>query len=308
MIYVKLQGRIGNQLFMYAMARHMQMERGKAEEIVIDDSLVKQLNWIDSLEDYELKNVSFVSDGSLNTWKEFALQKLCHAFYYKKVRPLDFWPKYHKEKKLKSFFAKCGYVACENGYMNIDVPKTKNVVLNGYFQSERYFLKNKDIIRDDLSLDKAEELRNYPGIDQLETRNSVCISIKIEHNVGSSIYDVCGRKYWEDAIQYIIEHVDNPLFFICSDNVEYVKSHLIDCEKYDVVCQDKTAPVHISLAAMSKCKHFIIGNTTFGWWAQYLCENDNKIVIAPDKWMLVDMPIDIYDDAWTLLPGRNEEE
>lgn len=115
------------------------------------------------------------------------------------------------------------------------------------------------------------------------------------------MYDVCSMKYWEEAIQYIIKNVDNPLFFICSDNVDYVLEHLIDASKYDYVVQDKSKPVYVSLAAMSECKNFIIGNTTFGWWAQYLSKADNKIVVAPSKWMSVDMPIDLYEDGWHLI-------
>ena len=83
--------------------------------------------------------------------------------------------------------------------------------------------------------------------------------------------------------------------------MEYVKEHLIDCSKYDVIEQDKESPVHISLAVMSKCKHFVIGNTSFGWWAQYLSENENKIVVAPSKWMKIEMPIDIYQDDWEII-------
>ena len=60
-------------------------------------------------------------------------------------------------------------------------------------------------------------------------------------------------------------------------------------------------PVHTSLAAMALCKHFIIGNTSFGWWAQYMSKNKNKIVIAPSKWMRIDMPIDIYQDNWMII-------
>ena len=52
---------------------------------------------------------------------------------------------------------------------------------------------------------------------------------------------------------------------------------------------------------MGECKHFIIGNTTFGWWAQYLSDYNKKIVVAPSKWMKIDMPIDIYQKDWHLV-------
>jgi len=83
--------------------------------------------------------------------------------------------------------------------------------------------------------------------------------------------------------------------------VEYVKENLIDCEKYDAVYQQSDYPVHVSLTVMSMCKHFVIGNTTFGWWAQYLSDYENKIVVAPSRWFGIDMPCDIYQDNWHLI-------
>ena len=144
-------------------------------------------------------------------------------------------------------------------------------------------------------------VEQYTGINEIRKRNSVCISVKVEHNVGSSLYSVCDIEYWKQAISYITENVDNPLFFICSDNVEYVINNLIDTSKFQYIVQDKEMPVHISLSVMAECKHFIIGNTTYGWWAQYLSSNKNKIVVAPSRWMAVDMPIDIYQDEWHLI-------
>ena len=179
--------------------------------------------------------------------------------------------------------------------------KRKNIIIHGYFQSEKYFKNISADIKNEFSLENNQQLSLYPNIDKIRKRNTVCISIKVEHNVGNEMYDVCTKKYWEDAIKYMIDNVDDPLFFICSDNVEYVKNNLIDCEKYDVVCQAKNYPSPVALAAMAQSKHFIIGNTTFGWWAQYLSKNSNKIVVAPKKWMNCEMPIDIYQDNWVLM-------
>ena len=84
-------------------------------------------------------------------------------------------------------------------------------------------------------------------------------------------------------------------------NFSYALENLIDTSRFDYVVQDSSMPVHVSLAAMAECKHFVIGNTTFGWWAQYLSENEDRIVVAPSKWMAIDMPIDIYQDGWKLI-------
>lgn len=296
MIYVVLRGRIGNQLFIYAYANALR--ENKNEMVIIDDSAVLKEKWIDSLENYNLPNVKFVHKKKLLSpfLKQFAMDFV----HQKKILRMPFMKKYSYQVKRSDFFLKNGYIAFENGYYNLK-RKTKNLLIDGYFQSEKYFFGTKEDILEQYNLSNDKLLNKYNGIDKIRKRNSVCISIKIEHNVGSSMYDVCTKEYWIKAIRYIEENVENPLFFICSDNVDYVKENLIDCTKFDAICQDMSMPVHISLAAMSQCKHFIIGNTSYGWWAQYMCNYSSKIVVAPSKWMKIDMPIDIYQDNWTII-------
>lgn len=300
MIYVILKGRIGNQLFMYSLAKQIQKEFNYEQEILIDDKSVLKVNWEDSLNYYPLKNTSFVHNHKKLISPKFILPFIGFILYKLMVHNKDYMTKYQIEKKYQNMFNRMGFIICENGYIPYKLYR-KNILLHGYFQSPKYFNKVEHEIKEIYSLKSIINEIKYEGLDKIRERNSVCISIKVEHNVGNKDYDVCTKKYWEKAINYIIEKVDNPLFFICSDNVEYVKKNLIDCEKYDVVCQDTSFPVHISLAIMGLCKHFIIGNTTFGWWAQYLSTNENKIVIAPSKWMNCEMPIDIYQEQWHLI-------
>lgn len=300
-IYMPLQGRIGNQLFQYALARKIQLEMPEGTTIIMDDSDILRCKWENSLIHYNLPSVVYQHDsliyGDLKGTKKYWLRKIYRLF----TRNKDYITKYKNEKKLNSFLGKNGMFICENGYIEPKLNKNEPIYLEGYFQSQKYF----DEIKDDLFRlfdgSQFKEFNDYPGMEELRNRNSVCISVKVEHNVGSSMYDVCSMEYWEQAIKYITENIDNPLFFICSDNVDYVLEHLIDASKYDYVVQAKGVPVHVSLAAMAECKHFIIGNTTFGWWAQYLAKNEDKIVVAPSRWMAVDMPIDLYEKSWHLI-------
>lgn len=300
MIYLRIDGRIGNQLFMYAFARSVSKRTGDME-IIIDDTEVLKRNYLNSLPFYDLENVKYVHDHRMLFKSKLLKQNIIFTLYRAVRKPMNFNYRFAMEKKWQPFFNRNGAILCENGYLEYDVAGKKNIFIDGYYQCDRYFENVADEIRKKFSLENSEELKKYPGIDQIKSRNSVCISIKIQHNVGNSIYDVCNDGYWQKAIQYIYDRIDNPLFFICSDNIEYVKNNLIDCKKYDVIYQDGNLPVPVSLAAMGQCKHFVIGNTTFGWWAQYLNPSKDKIVIAPSKWMKIDMPIDIYQDGWHLM-------
>lgn len=298
-IYVILKGRIGNQLFIYAFARNLQKQLGDNTDLIINDYEIKNYKWENSLEKYNLPNVRYVhTKKDLFSFKwifKYFILKLAERYCKEKI---NYQKQFGKEKKLKYILEKFGIFNCENGFIDFKIHNNKTFLINGYFQSEQYFPLVKDELKQVFS---QKDSLDYPNLDILDSTNSVCISVKVEHNVGSSLYAVCGKEYWQEAITYITENVENPVFFVCSDNVEYVKQNLIDCKKYKVVFQDSTQPVHKSLAAMSHCKHFIIGNTTFGWWAQYMSTYKNKIMIAPNQWMLVDMPIDIYQDNWTLI-------
>lgn len=300
-IYLPLQGRIGNQLFQYAFARRIQLEMSEGAEIIIDDSDVLRCGWENSLPFYRLPKVRYIHKNIIENQNRFSKQYLLRKIYRGLVRKKDYISKYKREKELQGFLNKQGLFLCENGYIEPHLNYTNPIYLEGYFQSEKYFKNVRDDILRLLDGRQFEQLRMYPGLDKLIDRNSVCISVKVEHNVGSSMYSVCSMEYWKKAIQYIIENVEDPLFFICSDNVPFVLEHLIDARKYEYILQEKSMPIHVSLAAMAECKNFIIGNTTFGWWAQYLSRGRDKIVIAPSRWMAIDMPIDIYQDSWHLI-------
>ena len=299
-IYLILQGRIGNQLFQYAYARKVQKEKGENCKIIIDDSRVLELGWENSLKHYKLPNVEYCHKDIVIK-NLFSPQIILRETYKLFSKRMNYIKKYEFEKSISKCLNKNGVFICENGYLDSKINYNKPNYLEGYFQSEKYFLDIKNDIKTLFAGNQFKELEKYPNIEKIRSRNSVCISIKIEHNVGSSLYSVCDINYWKNAIKYITDNVKNPLFFICSDDVEYVLNNLIDANQFDYIVQDKNFPVHVSLAAMSECKHFIIGNTTFGWWAQYMSKNPKKIVVAPSKWMLVDMPIDIYQEDWKLI-------
>lgn len=299
-IYVSLQGRIGNQLFIYAFARkiHKMLPNHR---LIINDSEVSKLNWVNSLKEYQLEDVEFTYEDLIRKLPQLKVHWILRKIYRLITARMEYNDKFAWEKKWQPLLNKCGLILCENGYLPTTLPKNKDIYIDGFFQSERYFSDIEQEIRNQLQLKYPEMLEKYPNIEQIRNRNTVCISIKVEHNVGSEMYDVCSVDYWRKGIEYICAHVENPLFFICSDNVDYVLEHLIDASKYDYICQSRETSVAVSLAAMSECKHFIIGNTTYGWWAQYLSRYPDKIVIAPSKWMKIDMPIDIYQDNWTLI-------
>ncbi len=302
-IYLPLMGRIGNQLFQYAYAYTLQKEYSDGVTVIIDESSVINAKWINSLRDYDLPDVKYVPDMSEDLKRSLKRSLFAFRIYRRLIVTGDARKQYKRELKYHGVLNRLGLIAVLRGYCPHRLNKNENLYMYGYFQSERYFMKHKDEIRSIFNLTKELQSSHYPGLEKIENRNTVCISIKIEHNVGSEIYDVCNTEYYRKGIEYIEQHVNNPLYFLCSDNVEKAKELFFEGFDREIICQPKGFNVSLSLCAMSKCKYFIINNTSFGWWAQYLSDYAEKIVVAPSRWKLNNDPENIYDNQenWHLI-------
>lgn len=301
MIYLRIRGRIGNQLFMYATARMIQKLKGNDEQIVIEDHDNLAANYVNSLTEYPLRNVRFVEAMPDDLKKHFRKQWILERFDRRMASVIRNYNRICSfQRFMQPHYQKKGLFCYQDGYIPYPDEWTADTLVDGFFQSEKFFAPIADEIRQTYRLADEINRSGYPNLEQIKSRNTVCISIKVQHNAGNPMYDVCHDDYYAKAIAYIEQHVENPLFFVCSDNVDYVKEHLIDTTKHDVVEQDMSYPVHISLAVMAQCKHFIISNSTFAWWAQYLSDYEDKIVCAPSKWYGIDADwqYDIYQDNW----------
>ena len=96
------------------------------------------------------------------------------------------------------------------------------------------------------------------------------------------IFYVCDIEYYKNAATYIKEYVENPFFIVFSNEIEWVKANLN--LNGEAIYESGKDPVWETFRLMESCKHFIISNSTLHWWAQYLCDNLDKIVVAPDRW------------------------
>ena len=91
--------------------------------------------------------------------------------------------------------------------------------------------------------------------------------------------------------------VKNAKFYIFSDDINWVKNNIdFGC---DVTFVEGNNPNYEELRLMYTCKHFIISNSSFSWWAQHISSNPKKVVIAPNKWFNnKDQVCDIFEENW----------
>ena len=112
---------------------------------------------------------------------------------------------------------------------------------------------------------------------------------------------ICTRKYYTDAIEYIKYRDKNAKFIVFSDETDRNKLSLLLGKDNIIYFQQEDFTEYedwYDMYLMSICKHNIIANSTFSWWGAWLNRNDNKIVVAPQKWINIYKYEDIYPKEW----------
>ena len=185
----------------------------------------------------------------------------------------------------------------------------RHSLLHGYWQSEKYFGDISHIIRKEFTLGEDLNGRNAGMAGTLRSTGSVSVHVRradyVADPVTNKVHGICELRYYERAIELIASRVGDPHFYIFSDDMQWAKSNLN--VPYAVTYMDQNPPdaAHIDMCLMSLCKHNIVANSSFSWWAAWLNSNPDKIVIAPERWFLAPEldTKDLVPPEWIRLPN-----
>jgi|SRR4028118_479906 Glycosyl transferase family 11. len=187
----------------------------------------------------------------------------------------------------------------EPSYSYAEIPNFEgNVNLHGYFQSEKHFANCPDLIRHYFTPSDAllESLRHRWG--DLLNQNVCSIHVRRTDYLNSpNVYPVPGFDYYQGAIERIKAECGVKKFLVFGDDIAWSRKHFKGSEFVFSVKQTSIA----DLVTMSLCKHNIITNSSFSWWASYLNNNPEKRIIAPNKWILNEDQKDVYRSEWTVI-------
>lgn len=170
----------------------------------------------------------------------------------------------------------------DKGLLNI-----KSWYIQWYFQTEKYFKDFENEIRKDFEFIIPPSKKNQETIEIITNCNSISIHIRrwdyITNSTTNEKHWTCSIDYYKKAIELIQFKITNPVFFIFSDDMDWVKENL-KIEKAYYIDWNNADKNYEDMRLMSLCKHNIIANSSFSWWWAWLNKNSEKIVIAPNKW------------------------
>lgn len=177
--------------------------------------------------------------------------------------------------------------------------------INFYFggwHSDSYFISEADKIKTEFSFNSIpSNAVNEYYLGLINKTDSVSLHIRRgDFLIGNNINlfgNICSIEYYNKAILDSQKLIDNPHYFIFSNDMEWVKSNIV-LENVTYVEGNKGANSWIDLYLMTRCKNNIIANSSYSWWGAWLNSNTMKIVICPSKFSNNDINSDVYPVDW----------
>lgn len=298
MIVVFLKSGLGNQMFEYAFAKIL--ARNNSEKIVFNLQYLKKDK---DGRDFELNQLGIAEE--IHT----GLTGIVEYIYYRMRKKIMYvLLKRKRIDERRHIFMRNGiYINYrETGVFDDfkwELSHKKVKYVEGYFETHKLWGGDYEYVKDIYkNFRVTTKIKKY--IHLIQNSESVCIHVRLGDYITNKKWRdalfVCTPKYYELA-QEEFRDMNNPIYFVFTNSendIKWIKSHIRLKGKVNYVVGNSGVE---DLYLMTLCKHFIISNSTFSWWAQFLAENSNKRIIAPSKWSRTDDTHNIYMQNWKLI-------
>lgn len=286
---IRMTGGLGNQMFQYALYLRL---KAQGKEVKLDDQTEYEredarpiLLWVFGI-DYpaaDKKEINEITDGFI---------KFSH-----RVRRKLFGRK-SKEYREKDY--------------NFDeqILKKEPAYFTGYFQSEKYFEEIKEQVRrafqfsDNIWRSIPKELEKHIKEYQMKIEDEGQTPVSVHIRRGDYLENeeayggICTDAYYRKAIEIMEKKFPFAVFYVFSNDTEWAKQWIdhfyVEKSKFIVIEGTTEDTGYLDLFLMSKCRAHIIANSSFSWWGAWLDPDQEKIVIAPSKWVNHKDMRDIY--------------
>lgn len=300
MIIVTIMGGLGNQLFQYALVEKL---KSMGKDVKVDLSMYED-----------------TIDGITPRESIYNMLKTKYKVATRKEKEGSVW------RKTMRRLGKINDIVCEyEPSYKPEVLQINKGRLVGYWQSEKYFSDMRTQIVEAFdfryyfetnafsdaneAIEKTRELLDVlsKGDGDITgiTRETVALHIRggdylNDLNAGT-FGGICTREYYCRAIEYIKKRVERPKVYVFTNDKEYAEEIMSGITiDYQYVDWNDECYAYADLLLMSKCKHHVLANSSFSWWAEYLSDQTG-ITVAPSRWMNDSENRDIYRDNWVVL-------
>lgn len=282
MIITRLWGGLGNQMFQYAFGYAKARQAGV--DLVLDtrffhDEFIRKnprftkqkLNLFQFPIDYKERINDTGELIIINYLQKHRVNQILRIPYLT-VIPIGSGIKYVKETRMKF-------------QPILKSMQTDNRYYDGYWQTEKYFYEYRnDLIRQySYVSNQANSFINKYGVDKPE---AVAVHLRMgdygKKRFMAHYNYVINPEYYKLAVKEVKKRLNNPIFFVCSNNIQKAKEILGEANEFIYVSEMDEMNDLDEFVVMTKCTNHIISNSTFSWWTAWLGAQDRSINIAPN--------------------------
>ena len=272
MIIVKLIGGLGNQMFQYAVGRHLAVKNKSTLKLDIS-----------GFKDYNLRNYDL---GHFNIQENIATPKDLSGVIFPSDKFIHKIGKYLETKYTGA--PQMQYINERTYNFTPEILTLEdNIYLEGYWQSEKYFSDITERIRKEFTVKNKPDPINKSYLGEIMDCESVSVHVRrgdyVSNPVTAQVHGFLGPEYYHEAMNVMLEKICNPHFFVFSDDPEWAERNIKTDAPITYVKHNGTKNYE-DMRLMSACRHHIIANSSFSWWGAWLASNENKVVIGPSRW------------------------
>lgn len=292
MIISRIIGGLGNQMFNYAAGKRLSIKLGI--ELKLDVS-----GYPTKVGENCMLDVFNIDECIATKDEIYRIKQYSNSLFVRMKNRLS----------KTSLFSKSGYIKEKHFEFDPEIISLgDNVYLDGYWQSEKYFIDIENEIRHSFTIKEPQTGENEILAEKIYNTSSVFILVRrgayaSEPEVRAS-HGLVPLEYYKSCVDKIAQYVPDPHFFVFTndDDRDWTKENLN--LKFPTIYVDHNDKNNYNedLRLMSQCKHAICSNSSWAWWGAWLITNPQKIVYAPKKWFNVNINTrDLYPPDWILV-------
>lgn len=288
MVGVRFLGGLGNQLFQYAFYLYLKKYGNDVYADLSDYDVHKHHYGFELTNVFSGVELDTISDKQLNRYR-FDPNSFLGVILRKIFRLRLTYDNEINEMPARMLIAPFIY--------------NENIYFNGFWANIRYVDEVKEILHQQLTFNYNMEGKNLELADKLKKVNNVSVHVRRGDFLKSEkLSSCCDLEYYRKAFKVFMDIDQDVLFVVFSDDIDWARENIIFSPNVIFVDWNTGANSSIDMLMMSLCNNNIIANSTFSWWAAWLNNNPNKIVIAPKKWSAENTNVStiLYED-WILL-------
>ncbi len=223
----------------------------------------------------------------------------------KEIRKLG----YSRDNKLTNIIIKSPFVKKsvfnegDNVYDIQDLP-CDGIYFRGFWQNEKYFSDIRSNVLKFFTFPEIYDNTNSRICEEIRAGVSVSMHVRRGDYLNHPLYmGLCDITYYQSAYDYLVANIGgNFNLFVFSNDINWVKENMHFPNMY-IVDNNQGESSFRDMQLMALCNHNIVANSSFSWWGAWLNQYDNKIVIAPKKWINRETPLAnaVIPDIWVKL-------